>query len=119
MIKFMELLGQLGRLMEIGITKFTFFDSKELFNSPFIDILCSISQSLQYHHYEREPQNSDLRDIAILASVLPYCDIVTTDSFMKEVVVKTLHLDKKYNCEVFAANRKDREAFQKLIRELK
>lgn len=116
--KFVELLEQLAKLTSIGINKFTFFDSSELLSIPFIDIFCSIHETQKYYYFKRTPQNSDLRDSAILATVVPYCDIVTTDSFMKEVLVKTLHFDEKYNCKIFSGSEKDSQTLQQLITEI-
>jgi hypothetical protein len=116
--KFLEMLENLAKLTSIGIKKFTFFDSSELFSTPFIDIFCSINEAQTYYYFKRTPRNSDPRDTAILATVVPYCDIVTTDSFMKEVLVKTPHFDEKYNCKIFSGSAKDQQTLQQLITEI-
>jgi hypothetical protein len=116
--KFVEMLEKLAKLTSIGINKFTFFDSSELLSIPFIDIFCSICEAQTYYHFTRTPQNSDNRDFAILATVVPYCDIVTTDRFMKEVLVKTLHFDENYKCKIFSGSQNDPQTLQQLIKEI-
>jgi len=113
---------KLARLGEIGITPQNladFFNSDELLNTPHIDIRCSINTVIVQNYKDRTPQGSDPRDAAIMATVLPYSDVVTTDKFMKEILVKRLCFDKKYECEIFSGTKKDRVAFQELIGGLK
>ena len=92
----------------------------KLLDIPFIDIFSSLVAVL-YIKYKKGGQNvkeSDLFDISILATVLPYCSIVTTDKSMKEILVNRLHFDDKYKAMIFSATKTDRLAFQKFIREL-
>jgi hypothetical protein len=113
-----------GKLGEIGVkasdttTAANFLASEELRNIPYIDIFSSIEAAIALHYPTRKCKGSDSYDIPILATVLPYCDIVTTDSFMKEIVVKTLRFDDKYKAKIFSAKKADRLAFQKIIQEL-
>ncbi len=110
-----------GKLAEIGIdinnpTKAAdFLTSDELLDIPYIDIYCSIHAAIIRHYPNRKMKQGDFYDIPILSSVLPYCDMVTTDSFMKEIVVKILHFDDKYKAMIFPATKADRLAFQKFI----
>jgi len=110
-----KLKGRLARLEEIGITPHNvedFFKSDELLNTPFIDIFCSIDTVIVQNNADRTPKGGDLRDVAILATVLPYSDVVTTDRFMKDILVNHLRFDEKYQCEIFSATKEDRLAFQ-------
>lgn len=95
-----------------------FLESDELLNSPYIDIFCSIHAALIKHYPNRKNKQGDFYDIQIVATVLPYCDIVTTDIFMKEILVNILHFDEKYKAKIFSASKADRIAFEKLVREL-
>ncbi len=119
-----DLMRLWGKLDQIGIkypdhaTAAKFLKSEELLNSPYIDICSSINAAIATHHPNRKCKGSDLHDVAILATVLPYCDVVTTDSFMKEIIVKILNFDDKYKVKVFSARKNDRPAFQKFIHEL-
>lgn len=112
------------RLAEIGIsakdttTAANFLDSDELLNIPYIDIYCSIHAAINKYYPNRKMQQGDFYDIPILSAVVPYCDVVTTDRFMKGVLVNRLHFDDKYCATVFSASQQDRLAFQKFIRGL-
>jgi hypothetical protein len=116
-----------GKLGEIGIkdsdidTATKFLKSEELLNTPYIHICSSINAAIAKHypHPQRRCKGSDLYDVPALATALPYCDVVTTDNFMKEILVKILHFDDKYEAMKFSATKEDLLAFQKFIRELK
>jgi hypothetical protein len=98
-----------------------FLESRELLDSPFIDIYGSIWAVIGECYIQgRRAENlkSDFYDTPILAMALPYCDVVTTDTFMKEVLVKRFQFDGKYKCKIFSASKTDRVAFQKLVKEL-
>jgi len=113
---------KLARLGKIGITPQNladFFNSDELLNTPHIDIRCSINTVIVQNYRDRTPKGSDPGDAAIMATVLPYSDVVTTDRFMKEILVNRLCFDEKYECEIFSGSKKDRVAFQELIGSLK
>lgn len=93
--------------------------SKELFNIHYVNIYGSIWAAIaEYYREGREPQRGDFYDVPILSLVLPYCDIVTTDKFMKEILINKLHFDKEYSTRIFSATKKDKLEFQNLIREL-
>jgi len=120
-----RLKDRLAQLEKIGISPqnlAVFLKSNKLLNTPFIDIFCSIDAVIAQNHRGsrgRAPKGSDLRDAVIMATVLPYSNVVTTDRFMKEILVNRLCFDKKYECEIFSASKKDRVAFQELIADLK
>lgn len=113
--KFGELYERFHRLTSIGIKDFSFFSSDELFNIPFIDVFCSLTAVLHVYHLDRSPRGSDLNDIAILATTIPYCDVVTTDKFMKGLLVNTLHFDEKYKCQIFSPSIGDRKSLQEFV----
>jgi len=113
---------RLARLEKIGISLQNladFFHSDELLNTPYIEICCSINAVIVQNYQERTPQGSDLADAAIMATVLPYSDVVTTDKFMKDILVNRLRFDQKYKCEILSETDKDRAEFQGLIADLK
>jgi len=92
----------------------------KILDIPFIDVFSSLFAVL-YLKYKKGGQNvkeGDLFDISALATVLPYCSIVTTDKSMKEILVRTLHFDDKYKAKIFSAGQKDQLAFREFIREL-
>ncbi len=106
-----------------------FAQSKDLLDSPFIDINASIWAAIAQCYTQGariqkqkwvQKHKGDFYDAPMLATVLPYCDVATTDSFMKRILVDSrLRFDKKYKCEIFSASKTDRQAFQKLIKGLK
>jgi hypothetical protein len=112
--KFIEDLNRFIRLINMGINTFEFFNSDEILNIPFIDIFCSITAALKLYYHKRVSKASDLNDFAILATAIPYCDIATTDSFMKELLTQ-IHIDDKYECKLFSATKTDFESFYNLI----
>ena len=123
--RYSELVDLSNRLREIGINMdksevMKFMGSEGLYNIPFVDIYGSIWAAIaQYGCQGRKGGKGDFYDAPILATVLPYCDVITTDGFMKEIVIKKLDFDEKYECRVLSAGKTDRQAFRKLIRRLK
>lgn len=79
-----------------------FCNSSELDNVPFLDTVSSLIAAVIAYEEARSPQMGDFYDILIVGTVLPYCDALATDNFMKSLLVVRLGLDKKYNVEVFS-----------------
>lgn len=103
--------GMLNNFVEYG-----------LLECPFINIYGSIWAAIGDCYIRgRDIENigSDYYDTAILATVLPYCDIITTDNFMKAILVKRFGFDNKYGCKIFSANKKDRVDFHNTVLKLK
>jgi len=122
--RYYELVDLFNRLRGIGINTdnskvMNFMESEELLNIPFVDVNASIWAAIGECYLQgRKVKKGDFYDAPILAAVLPYCDVITTDSFMKGTLVNRLRFDDKYNAKIFSAIRADRLAFQKFIREL-
>lgn len=92
------------------------FADKFIINCPFIDIFGSVWAAIEnYYDCGRKPRGSDYYDAVILATVIPYCDVVSTDTFMKETVVNRFGFDEKYNCKIFSESKIDREKLQSII----
>lgn len=72
----------------------------------FIDIFCSLWASTYIHEPERKPQLGDSLDIVALACVIPYCQIITTDTNMKNMI-KRLKFEEKYGIEVYSPTDRD------------
>jgi len=117
----MELKDLWSRLHQIGINTqdnaivMSFLNSGELLNSPFCDIFGSIYAVLATHYPKRRMQPGDFYDVPILATVLPYCDVVTADKFMKNILVKILRFNSRYNARIFSPDKADLSAFRDLI----
>ncbi len=115
-----------NRLKIIGIdidnhkAVMAFAESKELLDSPFVDIFASIDAVLAtYYPKERKIKGSDYYDLAIMAMTLPYSDVVATDTFIKYVLVNILNFHDKYRTKIFGATEVERLAFQELVNESK
>jgi len=117
-----ELLGLWNRLRAIGINTdssqvMDFAESEELLSIPFVDINASIWAGIaRFYCQGRKLGRGDFFDVPILGTVLPSCDIVCIDGFMKEVLTGLLHYDDKYQASIYSANQSDRVAFQELIK---
>ena len=83
-----------------------FLRSKHMAQTPFIDIHASLVAEMAVSGQKRTPQGGDLEDVLAISTVLPYCDILTTDKSMKHLVC-TLHLDAQYHTKVFSAAESD------------
>jgi len=84
---------------EIGIGS-DFWESNQIMRIPWVNVFSSIWAGILVHEPHRAPKPGDMSDVGILATVMPYCDIVTTDKNMKAILVR-LGLDENYDVEVF------------------
>ena len=78
-----------------------YFQSDLVKDIPFIHIWCSIYASMIFYDSKPRPSKGDLLDVAQLASVMPYCSIITTDRSMKENLVNRLRFNTKYGVEIY------------------
>lgn len=99
--RFEELRGQQGGFDE-------FIWSEALHDVPFIDVFCSLYAAMATGLPERKHRESDFDDVVVLATVIPYCDVVTTDNSMKDLCFRAA-LPEKYKVELFAPRRSDVE----------
>lgn len=107
-----ELLGRAATNEEL----IAFLRSKQMLGAPFIDI-CSCLRAAMALDRERRLRGSDLNDVLIAATVLPYCDVFATDGHMKQLIL-ALKLDKRYGVRVFGSRKADVLALTSLVREL-
>jgi len=87
----------------------SFLQSQELASIPMVDIEAKLRGHLMVNLARRAPRGSDREDIEIMAMTLPYCHIVTTDSYMQKVVVEDLKLANSYRTTVLSCKLKDIE----------
>ncbi len=80
----------------------SFLDSGWLRAVPFVDVVSSLNAAVLVYEEAREPEEGDFYDSLIVGTVLPYCDVLVTDNFLKSILVKRLGLHKKYHVEVFS-----------------
>ena len=100
----------------LGVSEInSFLQSKELTSAPMIDIRARLWAHLGVSLGNRSPRKSDFDDIGIMAMTLPYCHIVTTDSYMRKVVVEDLKLADSYRTLVLSAKWKDIERLIEML----
>jgi hypothetical protein len=95
----------------------SFFLSDEFARVPYVDIFCSLYAGSLVYYPHREPQEGDLYDVPIAATVLPYCDVLATDGHMKDLMVR-LQLDKRYGVEIYSARKADLPVFLRRLQAL-
>jgi len=95
-------------------TLLSFLNPKSIDCVAFINIFCSLWASTIIHEHTRKYKEGDLYDVISLACAIPYCQIVTTDSNMKNFMGR-LHLDKKYGISVYAPTDRDLDALGKAL----
>jgi len=118
-----RLLLLFDKLIKIGIDPQNpdmiarFLESKELLDSPFIEIYSALWAIIAECRriQGRDMKGSDLYDVPILAIALPSCDIIATDKFMKEVNNNLLKFNDKYKTDIFSASKEDLIALQKRL----
>lgn len=96
---------------------FSFLNPESVDRVPLINIFCSLWASTIIHEQTRKYKCGDLLDIVALACVIPYCQIITTDTNMKNILGR-LRLDKKYGVSVYAPTDKDLCALEEVLSRL-
>ncbi|OGO49023.1 MAG: hypothetical protein A2W34_04385 [Chloroflexi bacterium RBG_16_64_32] len=85
--------------------------------APFVDVYSSLRAGMVFWGQKRKPKGSDLNDVLIAATVLPYCDVFATDGYIKHLI-QALKLDKQYKVRVFGSRKADVGALTSLVREI-
>lgn len=109
-----QLRREFERLASRGHRWEQFLVSKEMFGVPFLDIFCSVYGALSFYASQRKARGSDFDDVPILATVIPYCKLVTMDSGMHELSSK-IDLEAMYGFEAYRPTADD---VQRLIARL-
>ena len=84
---------------------------------PFVDILTQLYAGLAVFDPDRAPKASEYYDAQILATAMPYCDVIAGDSPMKHLVSQ-INLDKRYGVRMFSAKQDDLEQLVAFLRSL-
>lgn len=96
-----------------------FLESPWLAHVPFVDLYCSLVRAAAQESATGRPdQASDEADRCIVAALLPYCGLVTTDRFVKHLVTAGLHLDARYGCRVFSGRLDDVHLLTEVVKAL-
>ena len=101
-----------------GIETYKAFLATDLASSvPALDLFSQLCASLLVRYNDREVQTGDMTDMKILSNLLPYCHIMTTDKFMKELV-RVLKFDERFGVRVFSGTTDDIAALTKYLTQL-
>lgn len=73
--------------------------------------------TIEHELPERAALPSDEADLDALSAALVYCDLVTCDAFMADVVRRT-RLDLHHRCELFTGRKADVERLRDRLRDL-
>jgi hypothetical protein len=117
-----EYTGLTRRLEEAGLERTRmpeFLASKELQDIPYVDIYCHVTLAAARNAGKaRLLRGSDESDRRIVSALLPSCSILTTDRFMKHILVDLLHYDEEYGCHVFSGRLDDVRSLTEAVRSL-
>ena len=117
-----EYAGLIGRLEEAGLGRARmpeFLASEELLGIPYVDIYCHVALAAARNAGEARPlRGSDESDRRIVSALLPCCDILATDRFMKHILVDLLHYDEEYGCSIFSGRLDDVRSLTQAVRAL-
>ena len=87
------------------VTK-AFLNSQELLSCPFLHIRASLMAADIIHYPDMVPAPSLNTDFEMVASILPYVDILATDNHMAELIRKA-GLSDTFPAQVFSMNRRN------------
>ena len=90
-----------------------FLRSPELRSCEFISILSTLTAAVECYS-TREPKPGDACDSLILATVLPYCDVIATSSDLVELWQQT-GLKTKFKAQVYGARTPQLKAFDEWL----
>lgn len=91
-----------------------FFVSRQLLDGDYIHIWACLMAADIFFYPDKKPDNSLFMDFEIVASVLPYVDILATDSYICELIRQSGLLD-QFKVQVFSVGR-GRELVEQLRR---
>jgi hypothetical protein len=84
-----------------------FFVSPQLLDCPYIHIYASLIAADIFFYPDTKPEKSLFTDFEIIASVLPYVDILATDSYISQLI-RNAKLSDRFSAHIFTV--KQREA---------
>ncbi len=101
-----------------GLEKYNTFLGTDLATSvTALDLFSQLCASLLVRYNDRAVQTGDVTDMKILSNLLPYCHVMTTDKFMKELV-RILKFEERFGTRVFSGTAEDIAALTEYLTEL-
>lgn len=82
-----------------------FFVSPQLLNCPYIHAWASLMAADIFFHPDNQPTTSLFMDFEIVASVLPYIDILATDSYISELI-RNARLSDRFSAHIFTVRQR-------------
>ncbi len=89
-----------------GLIKF--YHSEYLRSVPRVKITAELWAGFAVYLKNARPKQSDANDIRMIATVLPYTDLLVLDTTMTDLVRDRLHLHEKYNAKIYKLSEFDR-----------
>jgi len=83
-----------------------FFASPEIGRIPSVHILATLYAGLRFYYPKRTPRPGDANDVRMVAAYMPYCDILATDKFVRDITSR-LALEREYAVAVYSLGPKD------------
>lgn len=87
---------------EIG----AFLQSPQFSNVPFLSIYARLMSADIVNYPYRNPEASLKEDFSIVATVVPYVNILATDNYIAELIKQT-RIDQECNCQTFTMRQKE------------
>ncbi|MBI4232260.1 hypothetical protein HY605_03425 [Candidatus Peregrinibacteria bacterium] len=82
-----------------------FFVSAQLLDCPYIHVWASLVAADIFFHPEKKPTASLFMDFEIVASVLPYIDILASDSYISELI-RNARLSDQFGAHIFTVKQR-------------
>jgi hypothetical protein len=120
----LQLIGQAGviefhnsvdKILEQSANPTGFFVSPQLLDCPFIYIWASLMAADIFFYPDNEPERSLFTDFEIMASLLPYVNILATDSYISQLI-RSSKLLNRFNTHIFTV--KQRKSLVSKLRSL-
>jgi len=101
-----------------GLEKYNTFLGTDLATSvTALDLFSQLCASLLVRYNDRAVQTGDVTDMKILSNLLPYCHVMTTDKFMKELV-RILKFEERFGTRVCSWTAEENAALTEYLTEL-
>jgi len=98
--------NSVNKILQHSINPEGFFASSQLSNCPFIHIWSSLMAADILYYSEMKPTPSLFIDFEIVASVLPYTDILCVDAHVSELIGRA-DLSNRFNTRIFTVHQRD------------
>jgi hypothetical protein len=104
--------------VENGAERYRDFLATDLVSTVIsMDLFAQFCASLLIRYNQREVQTGDITDMKILSNLLPYCHVVTTDKFMKELT-RLLKFGERFGVKIFSGQADDIDALTEHLKQL-